>query len=111
MAEGGLPPDAIEREVAKLRANRPPAEPPFEIEEDDEGRACRLFLGLATQWNWGSMSVSTGLGGITVPMQTGLRYEALPVVAAALEIPVDRQVFADLQLIEITALAALAAAR
>jgi hypothetical protein len=110
MAEGGLPPDAIERELAKLRQNRPAARV-TEIEEDDEGRAVRLFEGLATQWNWSTMTVSNGLGGISVPMRTGLRYEALPVVAGALGLAVDRQVLADLQLIEQTALSTMAAAR
>lgn len=110
MAEGGLPPDAIERELAKQRQNRPTARV-IEIEEDDEGRAARLFEGLATQWNWGTMTVTSGLGGVSVPMRTGLRYEALPVVAGALGLAVDRQTFADLQLIEQTVLATLAAAR
>lgn len=87
-----------------------PEAPLIEIEEDDEGRAVRLFQGLATQWNWSTMGVS-GLGGVSVPMRTGLRYEALPVVAAAIGVVVDRQVFADLQFIEQKALSALAAAR
>lgn len=110
MAEGGLPADAIERELAKLRQNRP-APRLIEIEEDDEGRAVRLFLGLATQWNWSAMTVSGGLGGVSVLMRTGLRYEALPVVSAAIGVAVERQTFADLQLIEQSALVALAAAR
>lgn len=49
-----------------------------------------------------------GAAGIIVQNRTGLRYEALPVIAGVLDITVDRQVFADLQLIEMAALAALA---
>lgn len=82
-----------------------------EIEEDDEGCAVRLFQGLATQWNWSTMTVAAGMGSVSVPTRTGLRYEAVAVVAGALGLVVDRQVLADLQLIEHAALAALAAAR
>jgi len=96
----------IERELAKVaKSHLPPAERLTELDEDDEGRAVRLFQGMATQWNWSVM----GAGGIIGRMATGLRYEALPAVSAALGLAVDRQMFADLQLIEAEALSAMAA--
>ncbi len=78
-------------------------EPLIELEDEDEGRAARLFLGMATQWNWTMM----GAAGVIASSRTGLRYEALPVVAAALGLALDRQTLADLQLIEAEALLAM----
>ncbi len=75
----------------------------IELEDEDEGRAVRLFQGMATQWNWSVM----GAAGIIGRVATGLRYEALPAVSAALGLTVDRQIFADLQLIEAEALSAM----
>lgn len=87
---------------------RPP-QPLIELEEEDEGRAVRLFQAMATQWNRSVMGTAGLGGGIISSMATGLRYEALPVVAAALDLVVDRQIFADLQLIEAEALSVMVA--
>ncbi len=96
-----MPPDVIERELAKMER---PVERLIEIEDEDEGRAVRLFQGLATQWSYSVV----GAVGVISRMATGLRYEAIPVVAAALGLTVDRQMFADLQLIEAEALTVMA---
>lgn len=103
-----MKPEAIEAQVARHMAGRPKPDP-IEIAEDDEGRAAGLFLALDTQWSWANGPVLNGIGG--QPMRTGIRYEVIPTVAAALGIAVDGEVMRDLQVMELAALKALAEAR
>jgi hypothetical protein len=101
-------PAAIEAEVKRQMAERPKPEP-IEIEDEDEGRAVGLFLALDTQWSWMPSAIIGGSGGL--PVRSGLRYEAIPPLAAALGITVDAVVMRDLQVMETAALTALAEAR
>lgn len=96
----------IAAELAKVAR---PEERPTELDEEDEGRAVRLFQAMATQWNWSVMGGTGPFGGIIGRVATGLRYEAMPAVAVALGLTIDRQLFADLQLIEAEALVVMAA--
>jgi hypothetical protein len=61
--------------------------------------AILLFLGADTQWR------SAGMSG----MRVGLDYTALPIVAQALGVVLDTEVFSDLKVIESGALGELAA--
>jgi len=98
----------IEKNVAAQTANRPAPEP-TELAAEDEGRACAMFLAAATQWNFAPSASVAGHGGHGV--RTGLRYEALPVVAAAQGVVLDARLLADLSEIEAAVLRAEAEAR
>ena len=98
---------SIEKRIALEAAQRPAADE-IEIDADDEGQAVSLFLALDTQWNWTTTGVVGGNGGFG--MRTGIRYEAIAPVAAALELTVNRQVMVDLREMEATALKTLAEA-
>ncbi|HQO28359.1 MAG TPA: DUF1799 domain-containing protein [Accumulibacter sp.] len=73
------------------------ADPPLAIWPDNVA-AVRVFMVMATQWRLAPM------GGVI-----GLRYEALPVIWHVLSIgsKTRRQVFADLRVMEASALAVL----
>jgi hypothetical protein len=92
-----MAPADIEAAVAAQLAQRPAADV-IELAADDEGRAAMLFLQMQTQWHFIPAPVVHGCGGIAI--RSGLRYEALPVVAAACEVQLDGQVLADLREIE-----------
>ena len=99
---------AIDAEVARQMQGR--AAPDLtEIEEADEGRAAGLFLAMDTQWMWASSGTVAGHGGWG--QRTGLRYEALPVVAGAHGLALDGALLADVQLMEGEALRTFAEAR
>jgi hypothetical protein len=106
LAEAGLDAAGIAAALAALPA--PAAPDPAELDEDDEGRAAALFLALDTQWNWGAAGVIGGFGGGIVSQRTGIRYEAIPVVAGALNLAVDQQLLTDLREMEGEALKVMA---
>lgn len=58
--------------------------------------AVRVFLDMGTQWTWVAVA---GLGGGQV-FRTGLRLDALPVVAAAHGIPITPDLLAALRVLE-----------
>lgn len=58
--------------------------------------AVTVFLGMITQWSWVAVS---GLAGGTV-FRTGLRLEALPVVAAAHSVRITPELMGDLRVLE-----------
>jgi hypothetical protein len=99
---------AIEAEVGRQMAGRAAPEV-TEIDEADEGRAAGLFLAMDTQWIWANAGTVAGHGG--APLRTGLRYEALPVVAAAYGLTLDGALLADLRLMEAEALKTFAEGR
>jgi len=98
----------IEALLATQLAKRPAADV-VELQEDDEGRAASLFLGMQTQWHFASAGLIGGSGGGAI--RAGLRYEALPVVAGAHGVQLDSRVLADLAEIESAVLRADADAR
>lgn len=66
------------------------------IVEPENGPAVRLFLALQTQW---IIHIAAGLGGAIVH-HSGLRYEAIPVAANALGVPLNEDVFYSLRALE-----------
>jgi Phage related hypothetical protein (DUF1799) len=64
----------------------------------DMEAAILLFLGADTQWR------TAGMSGVRI----GLDYAALPIVAQALDMTLDGEVFSDLKVIESGALGELA---
>lgn len=102
-----MAPAAIEAEVAKRLADRPPPDR-TELDADDEGKAAALFLALDTQWNWTSTGMVQGNGGFG--MRTGLKYEVIAPTAAALGIAVDAALMIDLRSMEAEALKTFAEA-
>lgn len=56
----------------------------------------RLFLRLGTQWNWASLNA--GLRGALV--RTGLKYEAVPIVASAMGLTLDEALLDGLRVLE-----------
>lgn len=68
--------------------------------EPENCNAVRLFIALQTQW---LVHVASGLGAPVI-FRTGLRYESVPIAAAALAITVDEDVFAALRTLESYAL-------
>jgi hypothetical protein len=101
-----MPPEAVAAELAKRPVQVADV---IELDADDEGRAAGLFYAMDTQWNWVPGGMVSGTGGF--PMMTGLRYEAIPTVAAARGITVDGQVMNDLAVIEAEALRVMAEKR
>ncbi|WP_439532027.1 hypothetical protein [Polymorphobacter sp.] len=99
---------AIDVEVARQLAGRPAPEV-TEIDEADEGRAAGLFLAMDTQWMWASSGTVAGHGGFG--QRTGLRYEALPIVATAHDLVLDQALLADVKTMEQEALKTFAEAR
>jgi hypothetical protein len=109
LREAGLDEAGIAAALANLPA--PKAADPAELDEADEGRAAALFLALDTQWHWAAAGMISGFGGGIVSHRTGIRYEAIPVVAGALGIVPDAAVLADLRVMEGEALKVMAEQR
>lgn len=98
LIKAGMPPAAIEVELAKL-PTRPDAM--IELDADDDGLSVGLFEALSTQWR------VAGMGGVRM----GIDYTAIPATASAFGIPLDPQRMVDLRDMEAEALKTFAEQR
>lgn len=64
--------------------------------EPENANAVRLFLGMQSQWNWTTLSA----GFKAARVRTGLRYEALPIVAAAHHFILDAALLGQIAILE-----------